>query len=265
MKSSRIYSKKATISSFTGIVFILLLSCAGMKQRVVSPPSVVPGADYVGMETCALCHEKTVENFSYTYHANLTVTLKEGEEILGCEACHGAGSLHVEAGGGTGQSIINPEKNPSTCFQCHLQVKANFNLQYHHPVREKRITCINCHSPHGEDIQLPKDIRVGFENQTRYSTCYQCHRDQARPYVFEHEALREGCIICHTPHGSINDKLLMENDANLCLKCHAQVTSPGVVVIGDQNHTSFLMQGTCWSAGCHTAVHGSNINSSLRY
>jgi hypothetical protein len=31
------------------------------------------------------------------------------------------------------------------------------------------------------------------------------------------------------------------------------------------SHTTRLMQGACWSAGCHTAVHGSNINPHLRY
>jgi hypothetical protein len=26
-----------------------------------------------------------------------------------------------------------------------------------------------------------------------------------------------------------------------------------------------LSQGTCWTAGCHEAVHGSRVNSSLRF
>jgi hypothetical protein len=26
-----------------------------------------------------------------------------------------------------------------------------------------------------------------------------------------------------------------------------------------------LPQGTCWSAGCHEAIHGSNVNGHLRY
>jgi predicted CXXCH cytochrome family protein len=97
-------------------------------------------------------------------------------------------------------------------------------------------------------------------------SCSQCHRDQSRPFVFEHEALREGCIVCHTPHGSINSKMLVERDANLCLRCHAQVQSaPGRIVIGKEDHTLYLKQGTCFSAGCHTAVHGSNVNPHLRY
>lgn len=93
----------------------------------------------------------------------------------------------------------------------------------------------------------------------------QCHREQARPRVFQHEAMREGCVTCHNPHGSINDKLLTERDNNLCLKCHGQIAAPGLIEMGSQLHNTFLGRGTCWSAGCHPAVHGSDINSHLRY
>jgi hypothetical protein len=30
-------------------------------------------------------------------------------------------------------------------------------------------------------------------------------------------------------------------------------------------HAQFLIRGTCWSAGCHTAVHGSNVNPHMLY
>ena len=171
--------------------------------------------------------------------------------------------------GGDRKLIVNPGKNPDACFQCHLDKNAEFSLQYHHPVKEGRMSCISCHDPHGEDILKPKGMLVGRVNEE----CAQCHREQARPHVYEHEAMREGCTSCHNVHGSMNPKMLTERDNNLCLKCHAQVASPtlpGVVSIGNMPHagfgpTSFLEQGTCFSAGCHTAVHGSDINSHLRY
>jgi predicted CXXCH cytochrome family protein len=242
-----------------GFVFLALLAaCAGMLRLPPLEP-MIEGADFSGTETCAFCHEATVRDFEKTDHGRLFVSGREG--VQGCESCHGAGSLHVEAGGGRGVHIINPDQNPRACFQCHLTTESQFSLQYRHPVLEKRMTCSNCHNPHGQDIYKPKGV---FATQ-RNHICMQCHREQARPRVFEHEALREGCTICHSPHGSIADKLLIERDNNLCLKCHGQVAAPELVIIGDFNHTAFLTRGTCWSAGCHSAVHGSNINAHLRY
>jgi predicted CXXCH cytochrome family protein len=238
-----------------------IISCA-TGDRVVVPPAVIQGANFVGIETCALCHENITRGFKYTDHGRIRIVGEPPRvEGQGCEACHGAGSLHMEAGGGRGTYIINPGKNPETCFECHKETKALFRLQYRHPVREGRMGCTSCHDPHGQDIYNPKGMFVGRENET----CAQCHREQARPRVFEHEALRDGCTSCHNVHGSINNKMLTERDNNLCLKCHAQIASPGTVVIGDFAHTTRVLQGTCWSADCHTAVHGSDINAHLRY
>jgi predicted CXXCH cytochrome family protein len=77
--------------------------------------------------------------------------------------------------------------------------------------------------------------------------------------------LREGCTTCHTAHGSVNAKMLTERNSNLCLKCHFQQVKGGSILIGGSDHTLRLQQGTCWTAGCHEAIHGSRVNSSLRF
>ena len=60
--------------------------------------------------------------------------------------------------------------------------------------------------------------------------------------------------------------LLVESDPNLCLKCHAQVQRvSGEIYIGNAPHANRLSQGACWSAGCHTAVHGSNVHPRMLY
>lgn len=242
--------------------FILIISCSTKEPWHNIPTITVQGADYVGEETCSLCHEKVVQDFARTKHGRIQIP--GGDERAGnpvCEACHGSGSLHMEAGGGRGTYILNPVNKPEMCFQCHAAVKARLSLQYHHPVEKGMLSCTDCHNLHGNDIYSPRGMYVTRENDV----CMQCHRDQARPRVFEHEALRDGCLVCHHPHGSINEKMLTERDNNLCLKCHGQLATPGTITIGDVSHTTRLMQGTCWSAGCHTAVHGSNINPHLRY
>lgn len=242
---------------------ILLISC-GTVERTVMAPLTIPGATYTGNASCADCHTNLTQVFASSPHGRYhrADSLQMAGQT-GCESCHGPGSLHVRAGGGRGKNnILNPGKDPAACFQCHLEAHAEFNLPQRHPVLEGRMNCVQCHDPHGMDVFKPKG---GLAMARMNDACGTCHRDQARPFVFEHEALREGCGVCHNPHGSINAKLIVQRDSNLCLKCHAQINSPGAVFIGKEDHFARMHLGTCWSAGCHTAVHGSNVNPKMLY
>lgn len=230
------------------------------EKDTVVPPSSIAKAEFVGMDTCAMCHEKITKSFKRSEHARIVVARSKGKEGQACETCHGPGSLHADAQGLAEKhaTIINPKKNSETCYQCHLDKRGDFSLQYHHPVPEGKMGCVDCHDPHGEDGVKPGTLAsIHGKNET----CFKCHKDQAGPFVYEHEALREGCASCHAVHGSINDKMLIQRDANLCLKCHFQANFP---FIGDYNHNTNIPQGPCWSGGCHTAPHGSNYNDHLR-
>ena len=236
---------------------LLVNSCSTLPRTVFAPPEI-PGASYVGNQACFECHTNYVRMFPASPHARVRIQGAALPGQGGCESCHGPGSKHVEAGGGRGKFIVNPGRDATACFNCHLEVQAEFSLPQHHPVIERKMNCIQCHDPHGTDIFKPAG---GLAMARLNQSCAQCHRDQSRPFVFEHEALREGCIVCHQPHGSINAKMLVERDNNLCLKCHAQQQgTSGQFFIGKVDHTFNLKLGTCWSAGCHTAVHGSNFS-----
>ena len=92
--------------------------------------------------------------------------------------------------------------------------------------------------------------------------CFKCHKDQQGPFVYEHPAMREGCTTCHKVHGSINAKMLLARDFNLCLKCHAQANFP--TLVEDDDHTNNMKRsGACWT--CHTKPHGSNFASKFTY
>jgi predicted CXXCH cytochrome family protein len=240
----------------------LVISCGTVTRTVVAPPEI-PGAKYVGNSACYDCHTNITRIFPASAHGRLHFEGSGMAGLTGCESCHGPGSKHIEAGGGRGRFIVNPRRDPVACFQCHLQTQAEFSLPQHHPVIEGRMNCVQCHDPHGSDIFKPAGgLAMARINQS----CAQCHREQTGPFVFEHEAMREGCQSCHNPHGSMNRKLLVESGLNLCLKCHAQVQrTDGEVFIGYTRHTLLLRQGSCWSAGCHTAVHGSNIHPRMFY
>jgi len=215
-------------------------------------------AEYVGTETCAACHAKQFQEFKQSTHARIAIPGDVGF-AQGCETCHGPGSLHVAAGGGRGVGgIINPSKDPSSCFECHLDKKAEFRLPYHHPVMEGKMSCADCHNAHAPEVRPWSATSLWDVNEA----CFQCHKDKRGPFVFEHEALREGCTTCHKVHGSIHQAMLRARDSNLCLRCHSQMNFPR---IGDSNHSSRLREGSCFSAGCHSAVHGSNFDDHLRY
>lgn len=239
--------------------FLIMLLASTNAQALWQDKTMkkVEGAAYVGTETCATCHEKELKEFELSPHARLTVDDKDGVVVQGCEICHGPGSVHSDNGGGK-DNIILPRENPQICFSCHTDKKAEFMLPYRHPVLEGKMACADCHNSHGTDARPWSGTSMEHVNET----CFKCHKEQQGPFIFEHEAAREGCTTCHKVHGSIHDKMLIARDNNLCFRCHTQTNFP---FVGDSNHNGRFQQGTCFSAGCHTAMHGSNFDDHLRY
>lgn len=253
------------------------ISCRTVNRGVVMLPNV-PGAKYIGSKECEQCHEEIYRDFATADHARLIL---DGPNALnaGCESCHGPGSLHSDSGGETkppysfavgrpmandfGASLTTPGQRgaETVCFTCHNDVRGQFSLASHHPVLEGRMSCTECHPPH----KGPAHRGGSTALRSQDATCLECHPAQRGPHVFEHEAMREGCTTCHGAHGTVNAKMLTSRDSNLCLKCHFQQVQGGRILIGGSDHTVRVQQGTCWTAGCHEAVHGSRVNSSLRY
>jgi predicted CXXCH cytochrome family protein len=253
---------------------LLLISCVAVNRTMVAPVQIA-GASYVGSKQCAECHADQTAHFVGSTHAKVGIAdPKLGE--TSCEACHGPGSLHVKAGGSK-TTIINPKKSAESCFQCHLDKRGQFSLPNSHPIMSGKVTCVDCHNVHeGNAVR-----GTGADMESQNETCTKCHTAQRGPFMYEHSAMREGCTACHNPHGSVNAKMLVARDANLCNTCHllkpsvpnnGEINSNsirstivnGIKVASPENHNNRLQQGTCWVAGCHEAVHGSNANNHLR-
>ncbi|HET7536591.1 MAG TPA: cytochrome c3 family protein, partial [Candidatus Didemnitutus sp.] len=207
------WNKNSIIFGAAAAWGLLLIGCVAVNRTVLAPPTI-PESHYVGTKKCADCHEDQTQHFYNATHANLALKDPKVGDIS-CEACHGAGSIHVKAGGGKG-TIINPGKSPETCFQCHVDKRGEFALPNAHPVLSGQVTCNDCHDPHRGRVVS----RTGASLETPNETCTKCHTAQKGPFLFKHNAMEEGCTICHSPHGSVNQKMLVARDANLCLRCH---------------------------------------------
>lgn len=133
------------------------------------------------------------------------------------------------------------------CGGCHGPQLAEFRLASHHPMPEGRVVCSDCHSAHPS--KASKGDRPGIKGP-----CVKCHTEKAGPFVFEHDPVMglggDGCAECHRAHGANNPKLLTSASRALCAQCHTEKLS---------SH----YPGTCWSAGCHVATHGSNTSSNF--
>ncbi len=189
-------------------------------------------------ESCLGCHASTHPNFERSPHA------KAG---LGCTSCH---SVHA----GDTEAKLLKASQPKLCYQCHADQKAQFNMPIHHKVNEGLVKCSDCHNVHG--TFLANNLK-STEDQNQI--CTKCHTDVRGPFVFEHAPVRaEGCVTCHTPHGTQNPRLLnMPSIATLCNQCHSPLSAGGVhgVEPGSTTVTPCVT--------CHTMIHGSNASQAF--
>jgi DmsE family decaheme c-type cytochrome len=121
------------------------------------------------------------------------------------------------------------------------------------PLREGKMTCTDCHNPHG--TFTPKLLVGNSVNDT----CYRCHAEKRGPFLWEHAPVRENCLNCHEPHGSNHDKLLKIARPRLCQRCHIERFHPTT----PQTPTSrFVFNRSCQN--CHSQIHGSNHPAGVR-
>ncbi|MGB9236269.1 MAG: DmsE family decaheme c-type cytochrome, partial [Terriglobales bacterium] len=137
---------------------------------------------------CLTCHAGAHPNFDRSPH---------GKANVSCISCHSVHQSKEE------ESLLKAPQ-PALCFQCHSDTKPAFNMPFHHKVNEGLIVCSDCHDVHGtfgaNNLKSTAD---------QNAICTKCHTETRGPFVYEHVAVKaEGCLGCHTPHGSQNPRLL---------------------------------------------------------
>ena len=184
---------------------------------------------------CLTCHAGAHPNFDRSPHAKANV---------GCTSCH---SVHQSKE----EETLLKAPQPALCFQCHADTKPAFNMPFHHKVNEGLVKCTDCHDVHGTFEK--SNLRSRNDSNL---ICTKCHTEKRGPFVYEHTPVKgEGCMGCHTPHGSQNARMLnMPNINVLCNQCHSPVAAG--TVHGMNAGSSELTPCT----DCHTYIHGSNMN-----
>lgn len=149
-----------------------------------------------------------------------------------------------------------------TCFSCHPSQRVEFRKRSHMPLLEGKMTCIDCHGPHGSSTEPL--LRGDSVNQL----CTGCHSELRGPFIWEHAPVSESCLICHTPHGSRREHLLRASAPALCQQCHVQASvfghvttqmTPSDLAAGDER----IFNRGCLN--CHSRIHGSNHPSGARF
>ncbi len=153
------------------------------------------------------------------------------------------------------QYLLAKASQPLLCFSCHQDISVEFTKPYRHRVLEGLVKCTDCHNQHGGF--LPNQLRATAGQD---AVCFKCHIDKFGPFVHEHAPVKtEGCVVCHTPHGSTNPRLLRRSQINLlCLECHTLTIDSGAPGIPSFHNQSVKYQACTM---CHTAIHGSNFDA----
>jgi DmsE family decaheme c-type cytochrome len=181
---------------------------------------------------------------------------------LGCADCHNP-MEKISA-----NSLLARQSITETCVQCHSQQRAEFKKRSHMPVPEGKMSCVDCHNPHGS---VTKPL-LKAENVN--TLCYTCHAEKRGPLIWEHAPVRENCLNCHSPHGSNHDKLLVAARPYICQQCHSpSVGHPGnfytaaataaASQIGGQAAGQRVIGRSCQN--CHSQIHGSNHPAGARF
>lgn len=192
--------------------------------------------------------------------------IKQNNYCLKCheggEGMHWRGSVHdLEEITCAGCHLFHKEKKidgTENCISCHKKKRAQLQRTSHHPLREGKMTCTDCHNPHGG--KGPSLIKTATVNEV----CFECHDEKRGPVIWEHAPVRENCSTCHDPHGSIYSSLLNTRVPYLCQECHlpTQTSHPNELYDGDDMLSPFMRGKGCLN--CHSLIHGSNHPSGAK-
>src|ERR1039458_1253327 len=189
----RIRALAVGFSSFFLFFFVLHLSATN-KPTPANGYGIyvdIPGANRVGSDTCAGCHEDTAKNFQHAFHKQQNVE---------CEDCHGNGSLHVE-GGGDVAKIVSFSKRPvrdanGVCLGCHARDE-NVRHWSGGSHAANHVRCIDCHQLHAPALKNAKENRINFDTSTRGALAAGMVSPETNVILRPMSETNDACLKCH--------------------------------------------------------------------
>jgi len=187
--------------------------------------------------SCSVCHKNILAKHQYEHSPVVNQQ---------CLSCH--------------QQYVKPwrvgfreGKIDATCFACHTNQKAWESNKYRHgPMMGG---CTLCHNPHGDDY----DNLLWAEGSVEI--CVTCHVEkqdllEENDYKTHGIIFGKGCTICHEPHASDEEYMLLKPINELCVSCHNRLAGltkghpvAGHPVKGPRERRRDGRELTC--VGCH--------------
>ena len=183
-KSSSVWlgRKKTVIFSITSLIIITVISVI----FAVSPPSKTeissnPVKDAVGWEILRIDGNRNGRYVDFDHEAHQTLTNKGR---IGCRVCH---------------HLSKPHDGPSSCYQCHRDMKKTvsiFDHNYHIRTHISGNSCKECH--------------IKDKSEQNIKRCNACHDEYNKDIAYYSSArsyksaMHTLCIGCH---GREDDKI----------------------------------------------------------
>jgi len=184
-----------------------------------------------GNELCFDCHKDMGADLR-----NVRFKHKSLENGKGCLNCH---DPHSSAK----SNFLLESRAPSLCLKCHQTNKVSFAKKHmNYPVTNS--DCTSCHNPHGSNNRgIIFDVAHAAVTEGKCAECHEkpaslktkqkttqlcrgCHQDMVEQTFSKNRVHwpvvdKVGCVNCHDPHATKEQKLLKGSIVTVCGQCHA--------------------------------------------